>query len=240
MNDDERARFLDAPTRSSAYSTWPPCCAPRKAGIQNHVSLPRPRSGSAGVVAATGTLTLRRPGKGRAARRAVRSPAYVGGPAHRQGRSASNVARHRGRRATRRHARGSGCGTELAVAAGFPLGESGGLVTDLRMRVPGHEGVWAAGTASRSSTECRSGGCTSRSAPMRTAQPGGRHESRWRLRQCVERFRLATASGSERPSSRAATCPGTVDGRRPVTDISRCCARSSPRCRPGRPATRGG
>ena len=35
--------------------------------------------------------------------------------------------------------------TELAAAAGFPLGVEGGIVTDLRMRVPGFDGVWAAG-----------------------------------------------------------------------------------------------
>jgi len=33
----------------------------------------------------------------------------------------------------------------LARAAGLPVGPTGGVVTDLRMRVPGHEGVWAAG-----------------------------------------------------------------------------------------------
>ncbi|MDQ3760510.1 MAG: FAD-dependent oxidoreductase [Actinomycetota bacterium] len=36
-------------------------------------------------------------------------------------------------------------GTELARAAGLPLGEYGGVLTDLRMRVPGHDGVWAGG-----------------------------------------------------------------------------------------------
>jgi NADPH-dependent 2,4-dienoyl-CoA reductase/sulfur reductase-like enzyme len=35
--------------------------------------------------------------------------------------------------------------TELARAAGLPLGEHGGLLTDLRMRVQGHDGVWAGG-----------------------------------------------------------------------------------------------
>ncbi|MGH3753235.1 MAG: FAD-dependent oxidoreductase [Pseudonocardiaceae bacterium] len=35
--------------------------------------------------------------------------------------------------------------TELAGAAGLPLGEHGGVLTDLRMRVPGHDGVWAGG-----------------------------------------------------------------------------------------------
>lgn len=35
--------------------------------------------------------------------------------------------------------------SELARAAGLPLGEHGGVLTDLRMRVPGHEGVWAGG-----------------------------------------------------------------------------------------------
>jgi NADPH-dependent 2,4-dienoyl-CoA reductase/sulfur reductase-like enzyme len=35
--------------------------------------------------------------------------------------------------------------TELAAAAGLPLGQSGGLLTDMRMRVPGHDGVWAGG-----------------------------------------------------------------------------------------------
>jgi NADPH-dependent 2,4-dienoyl-CoA reductase/sulfur reductase-like enzyme len=35
--------------------------------------------------------------------------------------------------------------TELAEAAGLPLGQSGGLHTDMRMRVPGHDGVWAGG-----------------------------------------------------------------------------------------------
>ncbi len=35
--------------------------------------------------------------------------------------------------------------TELATAAGLPLGESGGVLTDRRMRVPGHDGVWAGG-----------------------------------------------------------------------------------------------
>ncbi|GAA0239441.1 FAD-dependent oxidoreductase [Cryptosporangium japonicum] len=34
---------------------------------------------------------------------------------------------------------------ELARAAGLPIGPSGGIVTDRRMRVPGHEGIWAAG-----------------------------------------------------------------------------------------------
>lgn len=33
----------------------------------------------------------------------------------------------------------------LARDAGLPIGASGGIVTDRRMRVPGHEGVWAAG-----------------------------------------------------------------------------------------------
>ncbi len=37
-------------------------------------------------------------------------------------------------------------GTGLARAAGLPLGEHGGVLTDLRMRVPGHDGgVWAGG-----------------------------------------------------------------------------------------------
>ncbi|MGH3978687.1 MAG: FAD-dependent oxidoreductase, partial [Pseudonocardiaceae bacterium] len=35
--------------------------------------------------------------------------------------------------------------TSLAGAAGLPLGESGGVLTDRRMRVPGHDGVWAGG-----------------------------------------------------------------------------------------------
>lgn len=34
---------------------------------------------------------------------------------------------------------------ELAGAAGLPLGEYGGVLTDLRMRVSGHDGVWAGG-----------------------------------------------------------------------------------------------
>lgn len=36
-------------------------------------------------------------------------------------------------------------GTELARAAELPLGEYGGVLTDLQMRVPGHDGVWAGG-----------------------------------------------------------------------------------------------
>ncbi|MGW4843302.1 FAD-dependent oxidoreductase [Nocardia brasiliensis] len=35
--------------------------------------------------------------------------------------------------------------TELARAAGLPLGDHGGLLTDLAMRVRGHENVWAGG-----------------------------------------------------------------------------------------------
>ncbi|MFE9576954.1 FAD-dependent oxidoreductase [Nocardia sp. NPDC006044] len=35
--------------------------------------------------------------------------------------------------------------TELASAAGLPLGEYGGLLTDLAMRVRGHENIWAGG-----------------------------------------------------------------------------------------------
>jgi NADPH-dependent 2,4-dienoyl-CoA reductase/sulfur reductase-like enzyme len=35
--------------------------------------------------------------------------------------------------------------TELAGAAGLPLGEYGGLLTDRRMRVTGHDGLWAGG-----------------------------------------------------------------------------------------------
>ena len=35
--------------------------------------------------------------------------------------------------------------TLLARSAGLPVGAHGGLLTDLRMRVPGHEGIWAAG-----------------------------------------------------------------------------------------------
>jgi NADPH-dependent 2,4-dienoyl-CoA reductase/sulfur reductase-like enzyme len=35
--------------------------------------------------------------------------------------------------------------TALAEKAGLPLGETGGVVTDLRMRVAGRDGVWAAG-----------------------------------------------------------------------------------------------
>jgi NADPH-dependent 2,4-dienoyl-CoA reductase/sulfur reductase-like enzyme len=35
--------------------------------------------------------------------------------------------------------------TELARAVEMPLGERGGLLTDFRMRVPGHDGVWAGG-----------------------------------------------------------------------------------------------
>ncbi|MFG1927659.1 FAD-dependent oxidoreductase [Cryptosporangium sp. NPDC048952] len=34
---------------------------------------------------------------------------------------------------------------QLARDAGLPIGPSGGLVTDRRMRVAGHEGIWAAG-----------------------------------------------------------------------------------------------
>jgi NADPH-dependent 2,4-dienoyl-CoA reductase/sulfur reductase-like enzyme len=35
--------------------------------------------------------------------------------------------------------------TQLAEQAGLPLGDHGGLLPDLRMRVPGADGVWAAG-----------------------------------------------------------------------------------------------
>lgn len=35
--------------------------------------------------------------------------------------------------------------TDLARAAGLPLGSSGGLLTDLAMRVRGHENIWAGG-----------------------------------------------------------------------------------------------
>ncbi|WP_189780490.1 FAD-dependent oxidoreductase [Streptomyces capitiformicae] len=35
--------------------------------------------------------------------------------------------------------------TELAKAAGLPLGDRGGLLTDLSMRVRGHENIWAGG-----------------------------------------------------------------------------------------------
>ncbi|GAB2449565.1 FAD-dependent oxidoreductase [Nocardia tengchongensis] len=35
--------------------------------------------------------------------------------------------------------------TDLARAAGLPLGESGGLLTDLAMRVHGHQNIWAGG-----------------------------------------------------------------------------------------------
>jgi NADPH-dependent 2,4-dienoyl-CoA reductase/sulfur reductase-like enzyme len=35
--------------------------------------------------------------------------------------------------------------TGLAAAAGLPIGVTGGVRTDLRMRVPGADGVWAAG-----------------------------------------------------------------------------------------------
>ncbi|MFF1310189.1 FAD-dependent oxidoreductase, partial [Streptomyces sp. NPDC058320] len=35
--------------------------------------------------------------------------------------------------------------TSLARAAGLPLGEHGGLLTDLAMRVRGHENIWAGG-----------------------------------------------------------------------------------------------
>ncbi|MGQ4517271.1 FAD-dependent oxidoreductase [Streptomyces sp. DW26H14] len=35
--------------------------------------------------------------------------------------------------------------TELAEAAGLPLGDSGGLLTDLSMRVRGHDSIWAGG-----------------------------------------------------------------------------------------------
>lgn len=35
--------------------------------------------------------------------------------------------------------------TALARAAGLPLGDSGGLLTDLSMRVRGHEDIWAGG-----------------------------------------------------------------------------------------------
>ena len=35
--------------------------------------------------------------------------------------------------------------TSLAREAGLPLGESGGLLTDLAMRVRGHENIWAGG-----------------------------------------------------------------------------------------------
>jgi NADPH-dependent 2,4-dienoyl-CoA reductase/sulfur reductase-like enzyme len=33
----------------------------------------------------------------------------------------------------------------LARDAGLPIGRSGGIVTDRRMRVPGHDGIWAGG-----------------------------------------------------------------------------------------------
>ncbi|SHN44150.1 FAD-dependent oxidoreductase [Cryptosporangium aurantiacum] len=36
-------------------------------------------------------------------------------------------------------------GVTLAEEAGLPIGPSGGIVTDRRMRVPGHDGIWAAG-----------------------------------------------------------------------------------------------
>jgi len=34
---------------------------------------------------------------------------------------------------------------DLARAVGLPLGEHGGVLTDVQMRVPGHDGVWAGG-----------------------------------------------------------------------------------------------
>ncbi len=35
--------------------------------------------------------------------------------------------------------------SQLAADAGLPVGMSGGIVTNRRMRVPGHDGIWAAG-----------------------------------------------------------------------------------------------
>ncbi|TQS41010.1 FAD-dependent oxidoreductase [Cryptosporangium phraense] len=35
--------------------------------------------------------------------------------------------------------------SQLAADAGLPIGPTGGIVTDRRMRLPGHEGFWAAG-----------------------------------------------------------------------------------------------
>ncbi len=35
--------------------------------------------------------------------------------------------------------------TSLALDAGLPVGRTGGIVTDRQMRVPGHDGIWAAG-----------------------------------------------------------------------------------------------
>jgi NADPH-dependent 2,4-dienoyl-CoA reductase/sulfur reductase-like enzyme len=35
--------------------------------------------------------------------------------------------------------------TQLAAEAGLPIGLTGGIVTDRRMRVPGHDGIWAGG-----------------------------------------------------------------------------------------------
>lgn len=42
--------------------------------------------------------------------------------------------------------------SDLAKAAGLPTGERDGILTDDRVRVEGHPGVWAAATASRSWT----------------------------------------------------------------------------------------
>lgn len=58
--------------------------------------------------------------------------------------------------------------TTLAEAAGLPLGEHGGLLTDLSMRVRGRDDIWAAATASRCSTWSPASTGTSPSAPTPT------------------------------------------------------------------------
>jgi NADPH-dependent 2,4-dienoyl-CoA reductase/sulfur reductase-like enzyme len=60
--------------------------------------------------------------------------------------------------------------TELAAAAGLPLGERGGLLTDDRMQVM--DGIWAGGTAWRWWTGSPAGVCTSRSGHTRTNTGG--------------------------------------------------------------------
>ncbi|MFC7471517.1 FAD/NAD(P)-binding oxidoreductase [Actinomadura keratinilytica] len=120
---------------------------------------------------------------------------------------------------------------ELAEAAGLPVGDFGGILTDQAMRVRGQSAIWAAATAWRCWTWSPAASGTSRSAPTPTS----------RARSSAPTWAAVTRpspASSARPSARSATwrSPGPDSWRRrparPASSSSR-----RPWRRPAAPGT---
>ena len=122
--------------------------------------------------------------------------------------------------------------TALAKAAGLPLGDHGGLLTDLAMRVRGHENIWAGGDCVEV-LDLVSGQERHIAAghPRQQARPDHRRQRRRRLRHLPRRRRHRRQQGlrpGDRPHRPARE--GRTTGRASSS-------RRSPSSRPAAPAT---